>query len=387
MAQSATTTEYYHINPQLRRILALFGLLLLLGLGAWLGPKALGLYYQVRGGTILERYVDKNNGNFQQYIACALPPLEDESSRANVQRAINELEASIRFDDQQAHSYLLLGRAHCKLGEVESAVDYYRSYVEFKPDNPLGYLELGFAYETLCMQNGRAEDNDLGMKTTLCADNTFREEIKQKWLEAGADFSGFLNSANSAFQSGNFSAALLLFNWAETIYGQLSDADKFGQTIASILTTKDLPDDQGDNILPIHQVDGGIKIEAETLKWVNPNRGKAIDAVPVNDILAGVLFFTGCSATGMRVDETGLYRLTIRAQNSSPAPIQIKLELNFEPLAFFDLVTEDQSWQDMEVTANIVSGKHVLNVCFLNDESTESYDRNAIIDWIIIERE
>ncbi len=132
-----------------KRLTIVAGMLLVIATAAllWLRPGALGLYHQVKGGSILAGVIQPLQKTHPGSFACQLGPLTEPSTRSRLKQTVAHLEAARKYNPDLSQAYLLLGRAFCLLGEVDNAVDAYQTYVSLRPNNPLGHLELGFAYE------------------------------------------------------------------------------------------------------------------------------------------------------------------------------------------------------------------------------------------------
>ncbi|RLC82177.1 MAG: hypothetical protein DRJ03_05160 [Chloroflexi bacterium] len=105
-------------------------LALILALTAWLGPYALSSYHLEAGGRAL-----------------------DEATHPDLlAHATAHLEAASRWDEGNSHAYRLLGQAHLAQGEPLAAAKALSTYTRLRPDNPLGWWELGLAYEEMAQR-------------------------------------------------------------------------------------------------------------------------------------------------------------------------------------------------------------------------------------------
>ena len=184
------------LNITQKRLIFGLAVILFLGITAsfWLLPRVLALYHQVRGGIILAntiQTVQKGNSNA---FACDLSPVKGEPERAQLRTAIAYLEAAKYYNPRLAQTYLLLGRGYCLYGEQDNAINAYLAYIQLRPQNPLGHLELGFAYETLSEGNLAKDEWKIGgltekdfrtqMNEAIQA-NQFNEQQKwyRRWLQ------------------------------------------------------------------------------------------------------------------------------------------------------------------------------------------------------------
>jgi tetratricopeptide (TPR) repeat protein len=84
-----------------------------------------------------------------QELVCEPLPESNQAAIEEVERGIGNLQRAVRFNRRSAQSYYHLGKGYCLLGELGEAQKSYQQYTELRPDNPLGYIGLGFAYEAL----------------------------------------------------------------------------------------------------------------------------------------------------------------------------------------------------------------------------------------------
>ena len=136
------------MNVKRVALFVVFELALLL-VGIWLSPRALGLFFQLKGGKTLDRAIRNVTSGGEVMYTCEAAELPDESTRILAGRAIRELKDSLEYYPQSPYTHLLLGRAYCILGEPRQAIQPYLTYTLLRPENPMGHLELGFAYEAL----------------------------------------------------------------------------------------------------------------------------------------------------------------------------------------------------------------------------------------------
>ena len=135
------------MNPRIRPVLIIIGLITLVVVSIIVIPRGLSLYYQTRGGQHVE-YVLRSTEGIQELV-CEQLPVNNEDGRNEVEQAVVDLNRAIRFNKNNAQAYYYLGKANCLLGKPSESKEDYLRYTELRPDNPLGYIGLGFAYEEL----------------------------------------------------------------------------------------------------------------------------------------------------------------------------------------------------------------------------------------------
>jgi tetratricopeptide (TPR) repeat protein len=213
---SSNQSQFGSMNPNLYTILIIIGLIQILLIGYWLIPRAAGLYYQTRGGQIVDRVLSRGQMTQWNSIACASPRATDASTRTSLEKAEKDLKQAIRFSPDDSHPQLLMGRTYCMLGEPEKAIESYRKYVELRPSNPLGKVELGFAYEAACQIELAASQgtSNLRPEQQRCNSPKYLELMISTWKAAGLTTQDFIDSGESARRNGRNNDALAWFRRA-----------------------------------------------------------------------------------------------------------------------------------------------------------------------------
>ncbi|GAB4497631.1 MAG: hypothetical protein OHK0052_09570 [Anaerolineales bacterium] len=125
----------------LRRI-ALGMLGLVVAAGVWGYALFSGRADLARGGQVLMAAVGD-----APYPLCEVSGWLLTGDVAAVQRAQGWFSQALRNNDALAEAYLLRGQAACLLGDYTAAVTDLGQFTRLQPDNPLGWVELGFALE------------------------------------------------------------------------------------------------------------------------------------------------------------------------------------------------------------------------------------------------
>jgi tetratricopeptide (TPR) repeat protein len=199
--QNNESMNWGNVSSRLRLILLLLSLITILGIVALVSPRLLGLYYQIQGGKIIEGVEDKMQASVQKSFSCTLGPTNDARTINQINAAILDLQESIQYNPKLSQSHLLLARAHCLLGNYDNAVKSYGIYTQLKPDNPLGYLEMGFAYEALG-------------KDQLAVEN---------WKSAGVDARSFWFRGEEARDEGDYDGALKWYERGIMVGPEITD--------------------------------------------------------------------------------------------------------------------------------------------------------------------
>jgi len=366
-------------------------------LGVLLLPSGISLFQQMRAGRILDQLLSSNAAERKDTFACELAPLTEKRDRQRLRIALRRLQAAQRANASASHTYLLLGRVNCLLGEPEKAANAFLKYTQLRPENPMGYLELGFAYKALCNLGPAALDPasaGINPSNSACETDQVNHLISTTWAEAGVNVDSFFTTAETAFIARAYAEAEHWYRYSHE-YGipqseELRNPTLFKWAVSAVIAGQPLPDGfrQSFSVIPLL---GNVTIEEDTLYWMrdNPPRnlfyGDPLSKLPSPDPEAGVLFWNGAVVSFVNVVNPGLYTITVRAKHTEPAPILLQTELNLAPLGQISLEKEDNSWEEFSIETRLNSGLNLIGVRFLNNASVDGKDRNAYIDWIRVE--
>jgi hypothetical protein len=387
-------TDYEPINPRLRIILISFGLLTILGIGIWLSPYAFSLYYLTRGGQILES-VSPSDVTLDIGVTCEEG---DISTREKVGNAIWQLKKAIQYDPNDAQSHLLLGRAYCLDAEPGKAIEAYLVYTQLRPANPLGHMELGFAFEKLCQKNMEelyeASRLDSLALNLGCYDNDIKALVASEWKKAEITPSFFIEQANQAFARQEYERTNKLFQYNANLSADLPPKEAIRWAIAGLKMGERNPvvaPSLRELVYPFR--DNGVRVEAENLLWARedndeiPQLGDRLVEYPSGSDSVGTMWWNGSAIAFLDIPTDGDYIIALRIQNTPPLPVEIQIEHNFIPILAVNTTREDFSWEYVRVKRFMSSGTNVIGVRFVNDDNVNGNDRNAVLDWIEIRKD
>jgi tetratricopeptide (TPR) repeat protein len=183
---SSTSTKKLSLRRSItrKRLALIAGVFFVITFLIWGIPVGLALFYQNLGGTALQQVV-KEIDEYQSFTTYCYPLTMTDDQISTLEKARGRLEKSTAIRSNDAHSYLLLGRTNCMLGDTHEAVVAYQHFTELRPENPLGHMELALAYE----RQGQCWERDYSNITTLptwefgvmsCDKNT-QETIREEW--------------------------------------------------------------------------------------------------------------------------------------------------------------------------------------------------------------
>lgn len=379
-----------------RLAILLVAILLILSATLLNGPIRV-LYIQSKAGGLLMQMT----APYPDMAVCEIPV---QSSQADIDQfldVISLLKQAIITAPKQAHSYLLLGQLYCLNNQPEQAINALYTYTDLRPENPLGYLEMGFAQFKLCTYDEQQENGATVLSPSkgdlsLCRDKSLLEKIGTSWMSIGIKPEHFINSAHESFDLQNFADTTLWYRRAlkyqiGTI-DELSDSDLYMWAISEIRDYGKIPDILSTR-LPILETSDSITITADQLRWFReiPNGvasyGDNIKVSNIDQRMAGIVNWTGPVGVFINISQDGWYIVSVQAQNTPPVPVNLQVEKGFEPFGIISLDRGDLSWEIFQFRVRFEKGIHLLNVNYTNDAVVNEIDRNAVIEWIKLDQE
>lgn len=363
---------FRQFHPPRKYFIAIVGAILLTSIAAafFLLPRALALYYQVRGGSILTQVMQSFQKTNPGSFACEIGALSGDRAKSLLKQAIGHLLSARRYYPTMAQADLLLGRAYCLAGDPENAILAYRSYLRLHPNNPLGHLELGMAYAA----NGQ-------------------QEAVSEWLAAGVTQEQILLQAEKSFGHKDYWTAASRYN--QSVIGLSSQpmAIILHWAIAASISGQGFPA-SAYHTLPVFKINdmGVTSIEARYLRWlleIDPNILKYGDRLldhPGKDPSIARMWWSGDAIGIIQVPTIGTYSISILAQNTVPPPIQMAITVDLEPVFQFQMERGDLSWEKLNTEITLTAGFHVIGLRFLNNGVVNGIDRDAVINWLEIEK-
>ena len=350
----------------------------------WLIPRVLFLIYLNRGVSRLNNVLLKNN--IQSPSICGLPITLIGSDLPKLEFARKSLEDAIHVMPDFSQSHLALGRTLCLLGEPKKSLKELEIYIMKNPTNPLGHIESAMAYYELMQNDCAGQDS-----SAICNLNDYRQRIIYEWAKANIDINNFRTQAELEFEKQQFlEASQQYMYYAST--NNLTSSEKYRLIISNIISKQTIPLYVDPSIAPIQTIQNGfLHIDAEDLQWVKeaPNKkpyyGQSLKNYPGSDFTSSVIYWNGPVASVIYVPDGGKFNLSIRVQNSRPAPIKMDLEVNFLTVYNIKTIRDDMSWENFSVRVILEKGYHIVGVRFLNNYEN-NIDRDAVLKWIQLEQ-
>lgn len=180
-------------------------------LGWQLVPHGIELQRQARAGALIEGTIQSNAAEHSDQFACLLPILTELPSDDNLTEAIALLEQAVASPPNYPHSDYLLGRAYCLRQDYQQAIDAFEAFSCQRPDNPLGWMEQGFANFSWAQAMDETRRPE---KAALL------ERGRLALLTAGIDQQALLDRGDEAYQRKYHQTAWLWYLIAES-FGDL----------------------------------------------------------------------------------------------------------------------------------------------------------------------
>jgi tetratricopeptide (TPR) repeat protein len=372
----------------LTSIMSIIGMVALLLMGTWLVPRVLGFYDQIRGGQILNRVLANTGTAPRETFLCEpLPAGADGHVQALLAQAVTALQRATRVNPALAQTYRLLGQAFCMLGKPEEAVNVLLKYTHLRPENPLGFLELGFAYEATCRYKNTLNEQTPNQETTtgvLCQNGDLKTRIAQGWKEAGISPEQIYNLADLAFASQQYNNAGTWFQLAALLGGKPDGNRQFKWAVSDVLVGQPLPEGLDANAVSVYTLSQDVKIGGEYLQWMRPENnywniryGQRLYEHSSGDPGIGILWWQGSGVAIIRAPCTAEYRILVRAMHKSTAGLagQLQVENDLKPEADFTL---SEDWQEYETRIVLTKGDHILGIRYVEDVG------DALINWVSV---
>ena len=246
----------------------ILGIATLVLVGVWLAPRLLSLYYQVSGGMLLQQVLQTEVEAGPNAITCTLDPVTDLPARKYLEKAARQLTRSSDYSPDVSQTYLLQGKVNCLLDKPELAVTAYQRYTSLRPENPLGHLELGFAYEAACRNIKKEVENQVEWSIPLtCQGKDSLELILSEWEKGGLVTGQLFEAARRAFIQQKYSSAARWYQYGAMISTSIPFSTYFQWSMASVISNQQLPDFESPTSITLYPLTDLNQIQATELYW------------------------------------------------------------------------------------------------------------------------
>ncbi len=366
------------------------GMLVILIIAALSSPLLIEIYSIQRGGRLLSQALVTIPGSDTSPSVCDLSVPPDYLATSLLENARKALENAIHYNPRLSQAFLLLGRVYCLLGEREEAVKSFTTYTRLRPENPLGFIELGSAYAASCLN----KDHYSSINDQFCNQSDVVSEFWQAWQSAGINSAQFPNYAEIAFENQNFKDAELYFKYAFEFglnrQDEASFPELFKWAITAVISGR-LVSQALDDVLPVFHLDGPQEIPATKLRWAlsipawNVEYGDNLTSHPSGQEINGMMYWAGRAIAFVKAEQAGNYRIIVRAQDMPPAPTILQLDLDLTPIGKIELTDGDGKYKEFTYITHLTAKTHLVGLNFVNDGVSKGIDRNANLSWIRVE--
>lgn len=361
----ATQMRMKIFKPGLRSAISLLVIAILVMVLAWLGPRALSLYEQVKGGSLLEQALQAYGEGSSEAIPCTLEPATDSAARTQLEEAVQLLSRSTRYNPELSQAYLLLGRAECLLGEFDKAAEALRMYNTLRPNNPLGHLEAWSLY-TKCNNQTVQESSK-----SFCASTDYLHHAKVEWRQTRMSSTNLIEEGDRYYNKGDYAAAARDYHLGFQMGALLTTSNLNRWKAAAIASGLPIPNPAVSSTLPLYQLQDEIQISGDHLHWMRDLNTESSFGAPLADFPGlvpgeGVMWWEGIAAVPVQFHCQADYTILFRAKHFSLSGSSglVDIEVDFKPLAKFEL---GSTWQDLSTRTSLLSGPHLIGIRYFQD--------------------
>lgn len=344
----------------------------LLALGFTL-PQVLTLHYQSRAGSLMEEFIQREASDYQDHFACLLPILVDysEVNTDEISQAISLLQRSSRLTPNNTHTMYMLGKAYCMVEDYQSASETLSDYKEARPNDPLGKMELGFAYFTWAQTLGDEQEE---------AKTAYMDRSVTAFEDAGLRGGLFRGHGDIVYERADFRTACVYYE----IAGVDTDLAPIRKAVLSFVKIN------GEDCFCTFMDDSNIDIIDDELiippgEFVRLNDGTPVSVRSRAEKRVGV-YFSNYDIGGkfIEVVNSGYYSFIIQALDASPAPTKIEFSIDLQPFSILKLENGDEKMEYVELECFLKRGTHLLSFRLINDANVDKLDRNGYLGELTI---
>jgi hypothetical protein len=346
----------------------------------WAIPRALSLYYQEQGGRLLNLAFSIAGNSQSSPFACNLPPVDDPTVRSRLTLALQVLKRAIHYNPGASQAYLLLGRTECLLGEPKSAVETYLTYTRLRPENPLGHVELGFAYLAEC-QSEDPISTSLATGWVLCSQNPLQKEIITEWEKGGVSQKDLIENGHTAIFQNKYAVSTRFYQAAGTFGKPLPFSEFFLWNLAAVQSGQSLPDAPSSRPIATIPITETTEIDPTRMYWLlktpehSIDNGMQLKEIPSGNQNQGVMWWQGTAVSIIDIPCDSNYQIMVRSMNFNPKEQlngQLELLKDNLPITRFT-ITKD--WGEFQTMTYLTKGLHLLALSYVQDVGDAIIDR------------
>jgi len=336
--------------------------------------QLLMLHYQARAGRMIDAYFIQQGDEFKDQFACLLPFMIDppESPNSELVKAVTLLDRASGLSPWNAHASYLKGRAYCLQGDFTSAVDALHRYHQQRPENPLGSMELAFAYYAWAesVEDEKVRDEYIGTSKALLQNAGVKPEM-------------MLNKANIAFEKQNYRTSWIWYQIVSAFTG-LSEDLVFRHSILSMVFIPETGlSELGDTAQEVTPEDITILLPSA---FFYLSDGEPVNVQEQNGISVARFFKNiDTGSVLINVKKTSKYCINVNVLDRKPAPTKIAVAVDFNHLMAIQLTVGDGTVVSVSKDIWLSKGIHLITVNLQNAGSDHGVFRNANVISIEIQ--
>jgi len=333
-------------------------------------PQLITLTCQTRAGSLLDGINQQGINDDKDRFACLLPILFDlqDDNEADIEKAIELLETSLKITPKYAHTYFLMGQAFCMKGEFESAIEYFDLFNQRRSSNPLGLMEKGFAYFSWAESLDQNQEDKKASYINSAILSLEEAGIRGALLKGHGDI---------AFNEGDYRTAWVYFRLSDA-FNLMPDVYHFRMGVFDLVITDQTEEwDFLDEELILTLQDSlnippsaFFRLDDGALVYTRKVKGEEAGMFYRNKDPGGILIWA---------EDSGDYIMTVKALDHPPATTRIQVSLDLDPLLLIELPNGDENWIGFSEKITLEQGYHLLHIRLVNDDKVKGIDRNAYV--------
>jgi hypothetical protein len=312
-------------------------------------------------------------------IVDSFPMVRSGQSTEVMDLALNNLAMAEKWQPHRLSTYYLVGQIRASEGKWVDALRSLQDAQEVAPNNAKIAWKTALVFEKIDPRSS---------------------ELILLYQRAGFNSDQFLHAADKLMRNFEFEKAGQYYKRAALLDAEsVSDQHTFEFVVRKLVSKIRINSDrivedvslasQFDNTFTINKLNDRLRVNGAEFRLTTPispptiTFGTRVDSSNINSV--GILWWTSQSMAIVSVPYDSIYQVSVKLRHSSPPPVEIVVGTDSQPLYYFTLERGDNSWEIFTFPIILSSGIHTIDVWFLNDGVVNGEDRNASINWIVLE--
>lgn len=213
--------------------------------------------------------------------------------------------------------------------------------------------------------------------------------LRELWKAGRLDAGSFVARGDELLHSGAVLAADAWYQRALLVGNDLSQAVQFRARVAAAAAAGSLAG-AAETVVEAPLAGAGLTIPATELRWLaGGTQAAEVDGTRLGELATpqphvGALWWGGAAVMLLNSPVEGRYRVSARVQNTAPAPVELAIEHNLQPVREVSLDRGDWSWEVISAEVTLREGINVIGIRILND-TRDGVDHNALLEWLQID--